>query len=149
MFHLQKTKSVAAILGTGVTNGETVTARFDTLGFANLSLDVILGTSNTVSNKPSTLKLSESDDTVVTNFADIATFANGTSTGNYTMPNANTSNPNIYRFDVDLRGRKRYLLLTVTPLTTQAVVAAGRLSRGENVIGSTASDYGALATVRG
>ena len=37
----------------------------------------------------------------------------------------------IARFNVDLRGRKRYLTVRVTPSTTVAMISAARLSKGE------------------
>ena len=142
-------KRVVSILGTGVTNGATVTANIDTIGFDFASIDLVLGTSNTVSNKPSTLKLSESDDTVVTNFADITAFVGG-GTGGFTIPNADTSNANVYVFNVDCRGRKRYLKLTATPVTTQAAVMDARLSCAEEAPNTTSEfGTGVLAVVEG
>jgi hypothetical protein len=146
-FQLQKSKSVVSILATGATNGETVTANIDTLGYNAASIDVILGTSNTASNNPSTLKLSESDDTVVTNFADITAFV-GDGTGGFTIPTMSTAAENVSRFDVDLRGRKRYLRLTLSPVTTQAAIMAARLYRGTDTPDS-ASELGVGVVVRG
>jgi hypothetical protein len=37
----------------------------------------------------------------------------------------------IARFNVDLRGRRRYLTVRVTPSTTVAVISSARLSKGE------------------
>lgn len=142
-------KTVVNLLGTGVTAGATVTANIDTLGADFCSIDLVLGTSNTVSNKPSTLKLSESDDTVVTNFADITKFVGG-GAGGFTIPNADTSNPNVYRFNVDCRARKRYLRLTATPLTTQQAVMVARLGRlDESPSSATETGTGVLALVEG
>lgn len=148
MFHGADSKSIVKILGTATTNGETVTANIDRLGFDYAAIDVIMGTSNVVSNKPSTLKLAESDDTVVSNFADITAFVAG-GTGGFTNPAANTSSENLFRFNVDLRGRKRYLKLTVTPLTTQAVVMAARLSNPRDAADVSATTAGATVLVNG
>jgi len=142
------TKTVVSIIGSP-TNGETVTANVDTLGYSYAAIDVVLGTSNTVSNKPTTLKLAESDDTVVTNFADITAFVGG-GTGGFTIPNADTANANIYRFNVDLRGRKRYLKMTVTPRTTQLAVLHATLGlpqEAPNTAGETGT--GVLVLVEG
>lgn len=146
MFSVANTKSIAGILGTGVTNGATVTANIDTLGFDHLSLDVIMGTSNTTSNNPSVLKLSESDDTVVTNFTDISGFVGDT---DFTIAAADTSAENIYRFDVQLRNRKRYIRLTVSPTTTQATVYSARLARPEVSSDASATKAGVENLVRG
>lgn len=142
------TKTYALILGTGVTNGATVTANIDTLGFDSVALDVIMGTADVVSNKPSVLKLAESDDTVVTNFADVTAFVGG-GTGGFTIPSADTSNANIYRFNVDCRARKRYLRLSVSPRTTQAVVIDARLGRPEVSADTSTSVSGTQTLVNG
>lgn len=142
-------KTVVALLGTGITAGETVTANIDTLGADFAAIELILGTSNTVSNKPTTLKLSESDDTVVTNFADITKFVGG-GAGGFTIPNADTANANVYRFNVDCRARKRYLKLTAAVRTTQQGVMVARLGRMEESPGSaTETGTGVLTLVEG
>jgi hypothetical protein len=129
---LANSKSVVSLLGTGVTNGATVTANIDTLGCKGfLSVDLITGTANVVSNTFTTLKLSHSDDTVVTNFADISGFVGGT---DFTIAAMNTSDANVYRFEVDLRGKKRYIKLTAAVRTTQEMVMAARLSHRESAV---------------
>jgi hypothetical protein len=132
MYYGANSKAVVAILGTGtgLTNGATATASIDRLGFDFASIDLIMGTANVVSNKPSTLKISESDD--LTTYNDVTALVGG-GVGGFTIPNADTSNPNVYRLNVDCRGRKRYLKLSVTPLTTQEVVMAARLLRAKEV----------------
>lgn len=141
-------KSVASLLGTGVTNGATVTANIDTKGFNYATLDVILGTSNTASNNPSVLKLSESDDTVVTNFADVAHLTGDGASG-FTIPTMSTSVANIVRFNVDLRARKRYLRLTCSPVTTQEIVLSGRLHSGVENSDKDTTAAGVNAIVNG
>lgn len=119
-------KPVLVLNDTGVTNGETATANIDTKGYEWLSLSVFMSTSNDTTNNPSTLKLSESDDTEATNFSDITKFKGDDSDG-FTIPAAVTSGNWITQFNVDLRGRKRYLKLTVTPVTTQQVTALANM----------------------
>lgn len=144
-----RTKTVVSLLGTGVTAGATVTANIDTLGCDFAAIELILGTSNTVSNKPTTLKLSESDDTVVTNFADITKFVGG-GAGGFTIPNADTANANVYRFNVDCRARKRYLKLTASPLTTQQAVMHATLGRVDEAPNSASeTGTGVLVVVEG
>jgi hypothetical protein len=120
-------KYVVSLAGTGVTNGATATQRIDTLGHDYARISVVMGTADVVSNKPSVLRLLESDDTVVTNFATWAGSLGGT---DFTIPSADTSNPNVYTFGVDCRYRKRYLLLTVSPRTTQETVVVTELGGG-------------------
>jgi hypothetical protein len=131
MYTSKGSKTAVSLLGTGVTNGATVTANIDTLGFDHAKIELILGTADVVSNTPSVCKLGESNDTVVTNFSDITAFVAGTSAGNFTLSNADTSNPNVIRFDVDCKARKRYLRLTVSPRTTQQAVMVASLDRAE------------------
>jgi hypothetical protein len=89
-----------------------------------LSLDIVATTADVVSNKPQTLKLQHSDTTNATDFADIAGFVGGT---DFTVPNADTSNPNLYKFNVNLQGRKRYIRAQYSPRTTQTVFAVANL----------------------
>ena len=118
-------KHVVSLLGTGVTNGANVTAAIDTLGFDYADITVILGTANTTSNKPSVLTISESDDTTT----NTSTFG-CTGGTDFTIPVADTSNPNVYNFLLDCRYRKRYLTLSVTPRTTQEAFMHAELGGG-------------------
>lgn len=124
-------KAYVAINAAAPTNGETVTGIIDRLDYDWMKIDVVASTSNVVSNKPSTIKLMESDDTVVTNFANISGAVGGT---DFTIPNANTAATaliqNIYSFNVDLKARKRYIRVSYTPLTTQTVTVLANLGRG-------------------
>jgi hypothetical protein len=129
---LPQSKTVVAINGSAPTNGENVTGQIDCIGYDFATIDIIATTANVVSNKPTVVKLQELDTTVVSSFADISGAIGGT---DFTIPNANTAATaviqNIYSFNVDLRGRKRYLQVSYTPRTTQTVVAVAKLFRGE------------------
>lgn len=144
MRSLNNTKTVVSLLGTGVTNGATVTANIDTLGFDHAIVELFLGTADVVSNNPSVLKLAESDDTVVTNFANITAAVGDTA---WTIPNSDTSSPNVYRFNVDLRGRKRYLKLTCSPTTTQQAVMIAHLGNAEVAADASTTKAGVHALV--
>lgn len=136
-------KSTVVLNDTQVTNGETVTANLDTLGYDWCTLDVYMSTSNDTTNNPSTLKLGESDDTVASNFADITKFKGDDANG-FTIPNAVTEGNWITKFNIDLRGRKRYLRLTATPLTTQQITAIANLGRGDEAFDAAADEVKAL-----
>lgn len=136
-------KTVVAINQASTTNGATASGNIDTLGFDFVMVDTLMTTSNNVTNNPSVLKLSESDDTVVTNFTDIAALV-GDGAGGFTIPNAYTQDDWVHRFEVDLRGRKRYLKLSVTPVTTQSITGLAHLMRGQ-----AAPDSAAAAGVAG
>ena len=125
-------KSVIALNTLGATNGASVTGNIDCVGYDYLVLDVYTSTVAAASNRPSTLKLSESDTTDATNFSDIAALV-GDGTGGFTIPNwfTNTATQQCVKFCVDLRARKRYLKLTAVPRTTQDVIAIANLMSPE------------------
>ena len=109
MLDLQKQKQQVMVVPATVTNGATVTANLDCLSQESVDITVVIGAFNGGTNgaSPATIKLSESDDTVVTNFADI--------TG--ASANALLTASGSVRFNVDLRKRKRFLKLTFAPAT--------------------------------
>lgn len=109
----------------------------------HLTLDLVLTTADVVSNKPSVLKLQHSDTTDATNFSDISGTVGGT---DFTIPNADTSNPNLYKFNLDLIGRKRYIRAQVSPRTTQTVFGVANLY-WQSEAPDTASRAGVLALV--
>ncbi len=115
------------ILDGAVTNGETVTGYVDTLDYDFLTMDVFLSTADSVSNNPSTLKLTEGDTTVVSSAVTFGSFVGDTG---FTIPACVTAGDWGVKFNVDTRARKRYIFLTVTPLTTQVVAAVGNLTKG-------------------
>jgi len=125
------TKQVIAISQASATNAATATGQIDTLGFDYVSIDVITATSNAVSNNPSVLKLSESDTTDATNYSDITEFV-GDGTGGFTIPNSVTSGNWGVKFNVDLRAKKRYLKVSVSPVTTQVITAIANLSKAKS-----------------
>lgn len=121
-----------------MTNTATQTANFDTLdpgqgraGWATIRIG-FSSELNTNAVGP-TITLSESDDTVVTNFATIS--ANRT--------NEDLAAAKELRYEIDLRGRKRYLRLSVTTATATndnvTVCAIGTLTRLGGTQGSPAS----------
>lgn len=140
-----------AIASASVTNGATATATpIDTSPpggprARHLSLDLALTTADVVSNKPSVLKLQHSDDTVASNFADISGFVGGT---DFTIPNADTANPNLYKFNVNLQGKKRYIRAQISPRTTQTITGIANLSWNDQMP-VTASKAGVLALIEG
>jgi len=138
-------KQVVAINDIEVTNGETATGNIDTLGFDFATIDVVMTTSDDATNNPSTLKLQECDTTVATSFADISGAVGDT---DFDVPAALTEGNYGVKFNVDCRGRKRYLRVVVTPLTTQGIVAIANLFRGdEGAINTTIAGVKALVNL--
>lgn len=139
-------KTIVAVNAASKTNGTTASGIIDTLGYDWATIDIIAATADVVSNKPTVCKLQEADDTNATSFADITAFATPT------IPNANTAATavlqNNYKFNVDCRGRKRYLQPVYSPQTTQVVTILANLGRGEQSP-ITAAKANAMVLVEG
>lgn len=139
MNHAAGTKSVSKH-SASVAASATFTHEIDTLGYKYASIDVMFSpfTASNVS-LASVLKVGETD-TTGGSLTDVTGLRGGTdftiaSTGASTGANIG----GIARFNVDLRGRKRFLTVTVSPSTTVAIITNARLSKGENHA-ATASD---------
>lgn len=127
-------KRIIMVNNAAPTNGETSAGFVDTIGYDFLSVAVLAGTSNAVTNKPATLRILESDlttsPTAPTNYATISGFVSGT---DYTIPAAISSATSISApyavFNVPLNARKRYIRIEVSPVTTQGFTVLGDLTR--------------------
>lgn len=142
MNHLESTKTV---VGTTVTSSAgTATLTIDTLGYDYASVDVVVAISATAGHTAASilnvLTLSQGDTTTA-----------GSSVYTVAVPAASvavTSQPSVVRFDVDMRGKSRYLKIDATPAQSLATTIVGRLGKGE--IGpESASAKGALAKYSG
>ena len=114
------------------TNSATVTANLDTKGASYATIRVVLASEINTNAVGPTLVLSQSDDTVVTNFATISSRSAEDITAAKTI-----------HYGVDLRGKKRYLRLAVTTATATnddiTVSAVATLSDLENAPNGTTS----------
>lgn len=145
MMPLQNTATFVAIKPQSVTSGATASGYVDCLGYHEAAVDVALDSQSSTTSNPSVLKLMESDDTVVTNFAAIAAFT-GDGVGGFTIPPAGAA-ATVVRLNVDLRRRKRYLKVFVSPDgATQMVSAVVTLGKAAN---STAARAAMSAVVDG
>ena len=140
-------KRVILVNNVSTTAAATAAGYVDTLGYDFVTIDVILPTADVVSNKPTVLRILETDatqPTASTNYATISGFVSGT---DYTIPNAITSATSISLpfavFNVDTRARKRYIRCEVSPATTQVVTIEATLTRAEQTPVNTSS----IATV--
>lgn len=108
-----------------VTNNATQTANLDTRGADWATIRIAFKAEVNTNAVGPTISLLESNDTVVTNFATIVA----------DRTNEDCTAARNVRYDVDLRGRKRYLRLAVTaPTATNdhtVVSAIATLSRKE------------------
>ena len=134
--------------GTTVATNGTTTGQIDCLEFDHLTLLVNagVGTSSTVSLF-TTLTIGEADVTNVSSAVNIAALTLGTVTTtavNGIIPTANTSVGTVLPIDVNLVGRKRYLLLTITPAQAVPFGAVAILTRGKVMPANAANS--AIAT---
>jgi hypothetical protein len=106
-------------------------------------IHIFASTADVVSNKPTVLKVQQSDTTDSTNFADISGAIGGT---DFTVANSLTSLPNNYQFNINMLGRKRYLKALVSPATTQVIGGSAILFRGEEAP-NTAAEAGVLNAI--
>lgn len=138
-------KTVVAITAQSVTNAATVTGNIDRLGYDYCELDVLLAGGNAATNNPSVLKVSESDDTVVTNFADVTGLVGDTG---FTIPNigTDTAASTVVKMRLDLKKRKRYLKVSISPLTTELLCAIAQLGKAYEAPVST-TDAGVAVLV--
>lgn len=104
MINAQKTKKDVLIAAQAMTSAATVTANLDTLGAGYASIDINFGAELNTNGVGPTLSLLECDTTVATNFATITA----------DLSAVTVTAEKLVRYDVDLRGRKRYLRLSVT-----------------------------------
>lgn len=138
MIHQQAIKHDNCLLPTAITNGATATSlQVDTIGFDAVEISVFATTSN-ATTRPVTLRLTESDDTVLTNYVGITQFTGTSNTVTSTsagfviaLAKTATSRLPIAVLNVNCLARKRYLTLEYSGTTTQTISAVARLSRGE------------------
>lgn len=132
MNHASGTKSVVKH-SASVASSATYTHVVDTLGYKFASIDVMFSP-YTASNVAIANVLRVGDaDTAGGTPTNISGLVGGT---DFTIATTGASTGAdigaVARFNVDLRGKRRFLTVTVTPSTTVAVITNCRLSKGEN-----------------
>lgn len=116
------TKAAASVAASATHSHE-----IDTLGFKYASIDVIFSPfTAATSSYASVLKVQESDSSG-SGQVDISGLSITAGAGSTTGANVGA----IARFNVDLRGRKRYLTVVTSPGNTVAVVTNARLTKAE------------------
>ena len=147
MNHLESTKTLSSIGSADTATDATFTHTLDTLGYDYASIDVVCEASTATGDAvANALFLSQSDDN--TTFANITEFVGG-GTGGFTIPTSSlTGASNIVRFNVDMRGKKRYLKVNATPAFATRVVSVARLGKAE-VGPVSAAEVGVAAVVSG
>jgi hypothetical protein len=147
MNHVEATKSVSKVEAS-VAAGATHSLEIDTLGFDHASIDVLFSAYTAAqSSGASVLRLAGSDASG-SGQANISGMVSGSG---FTVAAGSTTGANVgysHRFDVDLRGKQRYLTVYATPPGACAVVTSARLSKAEQGP-SSASDKGVSSKVEG
>lgn len=143
MNHHSGAKSVVKAAAS-VAASATHSHEIDTLGFRYASIDVVFSPfTAATSSYASVLKVQESD-AAGTGQADVSGLSITAGAGSTTGANVGA----VARFNVDLRGRKRYLTVVTSPGNTVAVVTAARLSKGEqHAVTATESGVNNVANV--
>jgi hypothetical protein len=135
-------KSVVVIVpGATVASNATASGSIDTLGYNYCVISCLAGTSATASHTLSTLTLSHN--------TSAATGGTNLAVGDtdFTIPTSNVTTP-IAQLRVDLRGKKRYLVLQMTPDTSAYVSAVAHLFKGDtSPVSATNAGVGVLHEV--
>lgn len=136
---MKKEKTSVLLVPQLVTHGATATANLDCKGAGDAEIIVTLGAMAGAGTAPSSIKLYESDDTVVTNFAEITALSTGA---------AAVGASESVRFFADRSNgaRKRYLRVAITVPSGSTnsnitLAAVGRLDMNQEDASST-SEYG-------
>ena len=147
MNHSESTKTIASLGTADTATNATFTHSIDTLGYDYASIDVVFeATTATSAAVALALKLGHGDTTA--SYTDLTAFVGGGS-GGFTIPTSSlTGASNVVRFNVDMRGRRRYLNVSATPVAASVVCAVARLAKAE-VGPANASEAGVAAFVSG
>lgn len=130
MIYAQEVGLETLVEGQDAASTGSVSGYIDTRDGNYLSVFFSLGAQASTTSKPQVLKLQESDDTEATNFQDIPEMV-GDDPAGFTIPDADTVNPQLVHLGLDLRGRKRYVQAVLQPGgSSQNVSVVGELSKG-------------------
>lgn len=121
------TPKTVCVFSASATNGATNAGTVDCRGYAYAVIDTIETASNNVTNNCSVLRVGEGDTS--TAFTNISGLVGDT---DFTIPPSVTSGVQaLAQMRIDLRGRKRYLQLSASPVTTQVLTGIVHLYRGD------------------
>lgn len=137
---LPESKTDIMYLAASAASATEIACWVDTQGFDFLAIDVIADSVSAAETAVTLLELGENDTTptdVTTDCTLIAAFTGAaatSSTAGFVLPAASSSVDNYYRFNVDLRGRKRYIGCAFTPAhdIDDGVAVVGHLYRCED-----------------
>jgi len=136
MIHAQNTKIVSLITPQTVATNATASGTVDCVGWDYAELILHLAT-QTASNVDTTMNVQEGDGTSFATHADLT----------MTTVAPDTSSPQVYKWMLDLRKRKRNLQINYTSVGAARIASAvAILSRGEQAP-DTAAERGVTAQV--
>lgn len=130
MLHLASTKTVAKIGTADTATSGTATHVIDTLGYGYASIDVIFEPTTATTDAVCLACKVEESDASGSGFANVVPLT-GNGTGGFAIPTSGskTADSNVVRLNLDLRGRKRYLRVSATPMAASVVATCCRLGR--------------------
>lgn len=131
-------KTIPMLEGLTMSSAGSMFGCIDTKGFAHLGINLIAGSAEAAVTAATVLRLCENDASAMTAYADgspitqfVGAAAISTSAG-FVLPCVSSTKQNVYRFNVDLRGRKRYIGLNFqVAKQTVGVAAIANLFRSE------------------
>jgi hypothetical protein len=132
MLYLAASKTDANIGAADTATNATATHTIDCLGYGYASIDVVFEPAAATTDAICRALKVEESDASSTGYSDITALVGG-GTGGFTIPTSGsrTAGSNVVRLNVDLRGKKRYLKVSATPVAASVVASVVRLGRGE------------------
>ncbi|HEG43237.1 MAG TPA: hypothetical protein ENH94_04215 [Phycisphaerales bacterium] len=113
-------KTIPMFAGITMTSAGTVFGTVDTLGFDYLTVDLVAGSGAAASTAVATMRMAEDDTLLTAHTAGdaltqfVGAAAVSTSAG-FVLPALSSTKQNVYRFNMDLKGRKRYISINFAP----------------------------------
>lgn len=135
MNHLEGTKTVAKI-SASVSTSQTHSHEIDTYGADYASIDVVYTNFSAATTVYAPVLKVQQSDAAGSGQADLTGFTVSAGAGRTTGVGVNGA---VCRFNVDLRGKKRYLTVVTTPGNSAAVATVARLSKLEDMPTTAAS----------
>ena len=142
MIYAQERKLVNVIVPAALTSAATATGTIDTLGFDYCQIVWHIATATDTTVEPLTCKVEESED--LTTYTAITGLTGATTTSTsaeFAIPGSHVTVEQLYAFNVDCRGRKRYLKCSLCPGTNQIEYVMAILDRAR-VMPNTTTEAG-------
>lgn len=138
------TPKTVVLFSASTTNGATASGIADTKGYAYAVVELVESASNAATNNCSVLKVGEGDTS--SSFTNVSGLVGDS---DFDIADSPTSGVALAaQMRVNLNGRKRYLQLSASPVTTQVLTGLVHLYRGEEApVSATDANVGVLVEV--